>query len=223
MQSSCEDPYWVQYCTNSLGILLLLQVSSQCTFSVVKSSPLQRLSGTTLLCLRSYKLGSNPIKMNRTFVISRSGNILCGYLFESCYRDYPNTLMYLNIFQVFKSTFSAWYNYRDCFGNYWKTPGRQHSHWSQPTWVQEGKDLFNELNLLLWQGYTLYWPREASRYALFGKAFSKAFHAISHGILGKTPSIQFDTKHNGLGEQLANASGSKGCSEWDYIRLVARH
>lgn len=35
------------------------------------------------------------------------------------------------------------------FWSYWKTPERQHSHWSQPEQVHEV--LFKKLNFLLWQ------------------------------------------------------------------------
>ena len=87
-----------------------------------------------------------------------------------------------------------------------KTPERQCSHWSQPTWVQEGKVLFNQFILIRWIAHLADHGKPADVILL---GFSKASQHPS----GQTAQHTASQKHNLSGEQLADGLGSEFCGQ----------
>lgn len=109
--------------------------------------------------------------------------------------------------------------WRRLFWELLKTPERQRNHWSQPRQVHKEKVLFNELNLPLWWVYSPGWPREDSWCNLL--EFQRSFqYCFSQYPSGKSVQHTARQKHNAVGEQLADGSGSKGYCKWGYIKLM---
>lgn len=52
---------------------------------------------------------------------------------------------------------------------------------------------------------------------------SNVYDTVSHSLLlDGMSNIQLE-RHDAMGEQLADASGPKGCNKWGYIGMAASH
>jgi len=88
--------------------------------------------------------------------------------------------------------------------------------------LKRGKPCLTKFNAFYGKITQTSWPREASRWNLFG--FQQSFqYYFSQYLPGWKVQLTRRQKHNAVGEQLADGSGSKDYRKCDHIRLVASH